>query len=209
MDAVRAWLREQLSVLEAQRGPAPLTAVQIKERDLEEEYPSPEPVRPGSLRHLAILSEKESAAPSGVVREPVVESATGVEPADGVLMSPAPAPDGAADDAQCLGLLASYGRALMLQKQREAAGLLEMAAGPVSACCALLLLPGCTPDHTPSLGWGAWLLLALILAVMLGAMWLMIRFALFLDRRGAEREREAEEAAHFDHRKVPTNGRWR
>ena len=77
------------------------------------------------------------------------------------------------------------------------------------AACVLL---GAVVEPSAVTSWGQWAILALILAVMLGAMWLMIRFALYLDAMAASREREAEEAQealYFDHRKVPTDGRWR
>jgi hypothetical protein len=71
------------------------------------------------------------------------------------------------------------------------------------------VLLGAVVEPSAVTSWGQWAILALILAVMLGAMWLLIRFALYMDAMAAEREREAEEALYFDHRKVPTDGRWR
>lgn len=167
MDAVRAWLRDQLSVLEALPN-RHLTAAEVRALDLEAEYPSREPVRPGSLRHLALI--EESAALGGA------EAKQGLGGPAGVLDALS-APPRAAD-------------------------------GPCAPGAACVLLLGAMVDFSP-VTWGQWALLALILAVLLGAMGLMICFALFLDRWGAEREREAEEAEFFDHRKVPTDGRWR
>lgn len=148
LDAVRAWLRDQLAVLEAMPK-RHLTWLELREREL--------------------LGD-ESAAPGGAEAKHGLVGPAGVSDA---LSEPPRAADGS--------------------------------CAPGAACVLL----GAVVEPSAVTSWGQWAILALILAVMLGAMWLMIRFALHLDAMAAEREREAEEALHFDHRKVPTDGRWR